>query len=184
MGGRSRRKREASRGGSLAGNPRAHPGLQGVAGLQVRWAYSVALLQLCNAVPVIQLFGLILAGAHIEAVPACAGPGRQQQAGLQGQHPARLGATTLSLLALELQHPRVLLCSMLQLWARGPLPSLPWGLAPCLLPGVPCRGCDTKRNYWRTRNPYPEGSLKARASERNLRIDPWQSGPPWQPLPT
>lgn len=57
-------------GRSHAEDPRAHPGLQGVAGLQVWGAHSVALLQLCNAVPVIQLLGLILASAHVEAVPS------------------------------------------------------------------------------------------------------------------
>jgi len=51
------------------------PGLQGVAGLQVGGAHPVALLQLRNAVPVVQLLGLILASAHIEAVPSCGGQG-------------------------------------------------------------------------------------------------------------
>lgn len=35
----------------------------------MRGAYSVALLQLCDAVPIIQLLGLILASAHVEAIP-------------------------------------------------------------------------------------------------------------------
>lgn len=36
----------------------------------MRGAYSVALLQLCDAVPIIQLFRLILASADIEAIPS------------------------------------------------------------------------------------------------------------------
>lgn len=60
-------------GRSHAGDPRAHPGLQGIAGLQVGGADSIALLQLCNAVPVIQLLRLILASAHVEAVPSWGG---------------------------------------------------------------------------------------------------------------
>lgn len=69
------REEKVSWRGSYAGDPRAHPGLQGIAGLQVRGADSVALLQLCNAVPVIQLLGLVLASAHIEAVPSWGGQG-------------------------------------------------------------------------------------------------------------
>lgn len=57
------------------GNPSAHPGLQRVAGLQVGGAHPVALLQLRDAVPVIQLLWLILARAHVEAVPAWGGQG-------------------------------------------------------------------------------------------------------------
>lgn len=41
----------------------------------MRGADSIALLQLCNAVPVIQLLGLILASAHVEAVPSWGGQG-------------------------------------------------------------------------------------------------------------
>lgn len=41
----------------------------------MRGADSIALLQLCNAVPIIQLLGLILASAHVEAVPSWGGQG-------------------------------------------------------------------------------------------------------------
>lgn len=69
------REEEKSQCGSRAGDPGAHPGLQGIAGLQVWGAYSIALLQLCNTIPVIQLLRLILAGAHVEAIPSCGGQG-------------------------------------------------------------------------------------------------------------
>lgn len=36
----------------------------------MRGAHSVALLQLCDAVPVVQLLGLILTSPHVEAVPS------------------------------------------------------------------------------------------------------------------
>lgn len=59
---------------SDGGQAQGRPGLQRVAGLQVRGAYSVALLQLCDAVPIIQLLGLILASAHVEAIPPLGAP--------------------------------------------------------------------------------------------------------------
>lgn len=55
--------------------PLSYPGLQRIAGLQVWRTHSVALLQLCNAVPIIQLLRLILASTHIEAVPSYGGQG-------------------------------------------------------------------------------------------------------------
>lgn len=50
--------------------PPAHPALQGVAGLQVGRAGSVPLLQLRNAVPVVQRLRLILARPQVDAAPA------------------------------------------------------------------------------------------------------------------
>lgn len=79
------RKGWASAGKSHAGDPRAHPGLKWIAGLQVRGANSIALLQLCNAVPVIQLLGLILASAHVEAVPSWGGQGHLSKWGWKSE---------------------------------------------------------------------------------------------------
>lgn len=79
-------------GSSYAGDPRAHPGLQGIAGLQVRGADSIPLLQLCNAVPVVQLLRLILASAHVEAVPSWGRERGQEldQVGLNRRNGGRL----------------------------------------------------------------------------------------------
>lgn len=58
----------------------------------MRGANSVALLQLCDAVPIIQLLGLILASAHIEAIPSYGGQKVRANtaAGTLSTHPARL----------------------------------------------------------------------------------------------
>lgn len=47
-----------------------YPALQGVAGLQVGRAGAVALLQLSDAVPVVQLLRLVLARPQVDAAPA------------------------------------------------------------------------------------------------------------------
>lgn len=59
---------------SDGGQAQGRPGLQRVAGLQVRRAYSVALLQLRDAVPVIHLLGLVLASPHVEVIPSVGAP--------------------------------------------------------------------------------------------------------------
>lgn len=101
----------------------------------MRGAHPVALLQLCDAVPVVQLLGLILASAHVEAVPSCGGPGdrsrwdwkaRKSEGNSRGSPPGPgILLTFVSTTSVPLSHGleawslRVLLCSGLQIAGQG-----------------------------------------------------------------
>uniref|UniRef100_A0A452TM84 Interleukin 18 binding protein n=1 Tax=Ursus maritimus TaxID=29073 RepID=A0A452TM84_URSMA len=172
---------------------RAHPGLQGVAGLQVWGAHPVALLQLRDAVPVVQLLGLILASAHVEAVPSWGGRGGREMgaggAGRPGRVRAAAAGHPLVLASCQPLCPPLLSpcpvhfrlrasesCPAQCCRSRGgaPRPLLPWGLARCSPLGrskeILCRGCDTLEELT---GPGIDtgGSWRAKAFKQNPRIE-------------
>ena len=141
---------------SYAGDPRAHPGLKGIAGLQVWGTDSIALLQLCDAVPVIQLLRLILASAHVETVPSWRGQEKLKQVRPEVQEVrVRAASRPLALASHQPLLPPLLSTNPVNLKPKSPAscsaqscryrsrahrPLLPWGLAHCSLPGAVKKG--------------------------------------------